>query len=56
MFERFASRAAQIRPLRALATALVYPFYLLGILSGLLVWLSLLAWAATVEGFKDGKR
>lgn len=56
MFERFASRAAQVKPLRALATVLVYPFYLVGLACGLLVWLVLLAWAAGVEGFKDGRR
>jgi hypothetical protein len=39
-----------------LATALVYPFYLVGLISGLIVWLVLLAWAAAAEGFKDGKR
>jgi hypothetical protein len=56
MFERFAARAAQIKPLRVLATVLVYPFYLIGFVGGLVVWLVLMAWAAGVEGFKDGKK
>lgn len=37
-------------------TAVVYPFYFLGLVAGGAVWLILLIGAAMAEGFKDGKR
>ena len=37
-------------------TVIVYPFYILGVVVGFVVWVVLLVGAAVVEGFKDGKR
>ena len=37
-------------------TALLYPFYFLGLVAGGVVWLVLIVGAAVVEGFRDGKR
>ena len=38
-----------------LLTAVVFPFYILGVIAGFVVWFVLLVGAAVVEGFKDGK-
>lgn len=51
--DRVAVQAQEVRPLRVMLTILAFPFYLLGLLVGL-VWVAL-AWcgAAVVVGVRD---
>lgn len=56
MLDRILSRVGKFRPGRLLATAAVYPFYLLGVIAGGVVFVVLVVAAAVVEGFKDGRR
>lgn len=38
------------------ASALLFPFYLLGFVAGLVVWAVLWAWHSAQVGFGDGRR
>lgn len=54
--ERVATRAATFKPLRALLIVLASPFYLIGLLVGLLWILVSWAYAAVLVGVEDGRR
>lgn len=56
MLDRILARVGTLRPGRLVATAAVYPFYLIGVIAGGVVYVALLVGAAVVEGFKDGRR
>ena len=56
MLDRILARVGTVRPGRMLATAAVYPFYLLGVIAGGVVFVALIVGAAVAAGFKDGRR
>lgn len=56
MTDRIATKAAEVRPLRALLSVLASPFYLLGVLAGVLLVVGAWCYAAVLVGVADARR
>ena len=54
--DRVADAAQNVKPLRLLLSVLAFPFYLLGLLAGLVVVVAMWIVAATQVGFADVRR
>ena len=54
--DRVASRAQTISPIKVILTLLALPFYLLGLVAGLVLVTVSWAWAAATVGVEDVRR
>lgn len=53
MLDRILARVSTVKPGRAVATAVLFPFYLFGLLVGGVVMVVVVIWAAGVEGYRQ---
>lgn len=56
MTDRIATKAAEVRPLRVLLSVLAAPFYVLGVVAGLLLVVGAWCYAAVLVGVADARR